>query len=68
MSRLGNVNWKRLGWAVKETFLSMLFGVFLIGLVVAPIALALITDNGWWFLIYAAVFFIGETWETYEGR
>ena len=68
MSRTGKINWKKLWKAASDTFLIMVFGLFLITLVVIPIAIALFTDCIWWLLIYAVVFFVMETWEKYNER
>jgi uncharacterized membrane protein len=65
---MNKINWKRLFHAMGEALLTMLAGLVLIVLVFSPIAIAFITNSVLWMLLYVIIFFIGETWEKYNGR
>lgn len=65
---MNKINWKRLFHAMGETLLTMIAGLILIALALSPIAIALITGNVLWVFLYAIIYFIGETWEKYNGR
>lgn len=62
------IEWNRLFRAMGETLLIMIAGLILIVLALSPIAIALITGNVLWVFLYAIIYFIGETWEKYNGH
>lgn len=68
MSRHGKINWPRLRYAAKETALIMLFGVIMVAMVGLPVFLCLVTNCFWFLLLYPLIFFVVETWETYNGN
>ena len=65
---MNKIDWNRLFRAMGETLLIMIAGLILIALALSPIAIALITGNVLWVFLYAIIYFIGETWEKYNGR
>lgn len=65
---MNKIDWNRLFHAMGETLLIMIAGLILIALALSPIAIALITGNVLWVFLYAIIYFIGETWEKYNGR
>ena len=62
------INWKRLGWAIKETGLKTIVIMILFGLFFLPGLIAILTNCAWWFILYPIFYFIGEVWEKYNGR
>ena len=67
MSRLGKINWKRLGNAAKETALIMLTGIVMVAIVGLPVFLCLATNIIWFVFLYPLIFFVVTTWEKYNG-
>ena len=65
---MNKINWNRLFHAMGETLLTMLAGLILIALALSPIIIAIITGNVLWVLLYAIIYFVGETWEKYNDR
>ena len=68
MFRLGKINWKRLGWAIKEEALIALVVLVIITFLVIPWVLIFLTGFRWWILLYPAAFFVGGVCEKYNGR
>ena len=68
MSHHGKINWKRLGWAIKEEALIALVVIIIVAFLVIPWVLIFLTDSRWWILLYLAAFFVGGVWEKYNGR
>ena len=62
------LNYKRLLWAIKEELGSSLIVVIMLSLVALPWILAVLTDSGWWLLLYLIAFFIGGVWEKYNEK
>ena len=62
------INWKRLGWAIKEELGIVLVVAVILVLIAIPWALIFLTDSRWWILLYPAAFFVGGVWEKYNGR
>lgn len=67
MSRLGKIDWKRLRYAAKETALVMLYGIIMVAMVGVPVFLCLATNTFWFLFLYPLIFFVVDTWETYNG-
>ena len=65
--RIGNINWKRLKWAIKEEALIALVAIFIIAFLVIPWVFIFLTGSRWWILLYPAAFFVGGVWEKYNG-
>lgn len=65
MSRHGKINWKRLGWAIKEELYIVLTVIFIIAILAIPWAFIFLTGSRWWILLYPIAFFIGGVWEKY---
>ena len=59
------INWKRLGWAIKEEALIALVVIIIVAFLVIPWVLIFLTDSRWWILLYLAAFFVGGVWEKY---
>ena len=68
MSRHGKINWKRLGWAIKEEALIALVAIIIIAFLVIPWVFIFLTGSRWWILLYPIAFFVIETWENYNGN
>lgn len=68
MSHLGKINWKRLGWAIKEEALIALVVIIIIAFLVIPWVFIFLTGSRWWILLYPIIFFIGGVWEKYNGN
>lgn len=68
MSRIGKIDWKRLGWAIKEELGIILVVAVILVLIAIPWVLIFLTDSRWWILLYPAAFFVGGVWEKYNGR
>lgn len=65
---MNKINWPRLGAAAKESILESLGILFVAGIILAPLVIAIITNCLWWFLVYAVGYLIMNTWEKYNGR
>ena len=65
---MNKIEWNRLFRAMGETLLIMLADLILVALALSPIAIAIITGNALWVFLYVIIFFVGETWEKYNGR
>lgn len=68
MSRHGKINWKRLGWAIKEEALIALIVIIIIAFLAIPWVFIFLTGSRWWILLYPITFFIGGVWEKYNGN
>ena len=68
MSRHGKIDWKRLGWAIKEEALIALTAFIIIAFLAIPWAFIFLTGSRWWILLYPIAFFVIETWENYNGN
>ena len=64
---MNKINWPRLGKAAKESVLESLGILFVAGIILAPLVIAIITSCMWWFLVYAVGYLIMNTWEKYNG-
>lgn len=62
------IDWKRLGWAIKEELGILLVIAAMLVLIAIPWVLIFLTDSRWWILLYPAAFFVGGVWEKYNGR
>lgn len=62
------INWKRLGWAIKEELGIVLVVAVILVFIAIPWVLIFLTDSRWWILLYPAAFFVGGVWEKYNGR
>ena len=62
------INWKRLGWAIKEEALIALVDIIIVAFLVIPWVLIFLTDSRWWILLYLAAFFVDGVCEKYNGR
>lgn len=62
------IDWKRLGWAIKEELGILLVVAAMLVLIAIPWVLTLLTDSYRWILLYPLAFFIGGVWEKYNGR
>ena len=65
---MNKINWKRLGWAIKEEALIALVVIIIIAFLAIPWVLIFLTDSRWWILLYLAAFFVGGVCEKYNGR
>ena len=68
MSLHCKINWKRLGWAIKEEALIALVVIIMVAFLVIPWVLIFLTGSRWWILLYPITFFIGGVWEKYNGN
>ena len=68
MSYHGKINWKRLGWAIKEEALIVLVVIIIVAFLAIPWIFIFLTGSQLWFLLYPAAFFVGGVWEKYNGR
>ena len=66
--RIGNINWKRLKWAIKEEAYIALIVIIIIAFLTIPWVFIFLTGSRWWFLLYPIAFFIGGVWEKYNGN
>ena len=66
--RIGNINWKRLKWAIKEEACIALVVIIIIAFLAIPWAFIFLTGSRWWILLYPAAFFVGGVWEKYNGN
>lgn len=66
MSRRGKIDWKRLGWAIKEEALIALTAFIIIAFLAIPWVFIFLTGSRWWILLYPITFFIGCVWEKYN--
>ena len=62
------IDWKRLGWAIKEELGILLVVAAMLVLIAIPWVFILLTDSYWWILLYPLAFFIGGVWEKYNER
>lgn len=62
------IDWKRLGWAIKEELGILLVIAVMFVLIAIPWVLIFLTESHWWILLYPAAFFIGGVYEKYNGR
>ena len=63
---MSKINWKRLGWAIKEEALIALVVIIIIAFLAIPWVLIFLTGSRWWILLYPIAFFVGCVWEIYN--
>ena len=64
----GKINWKKMRAAMVDSIGIMVAGIILVLLAFGPALLCLASDSLWWLILYPIGFFIGNTWEKYNGR
>ena len=62
------IDWKRLGWAIKEELGILLVIAAMFVLIAIPWVFILLTKSYWWILLYPLAFFVGGVYEKYNGR